>query len=195
MVNQGSLPRGEEGESKRRVAAVDKRLIRRVAKGDHAAFTELYNTYSVPLYNYLLRLIHIQNVAEDLLQETFIAIWKGAGRFRGGSTVKTWLFRIAHNQAVSWLRKEAGNELVDEERLPPVEPQIDERLMLEWQTDQLLLAMEELSANHRAVIELVFAQGMTYLEVAQVMDCPVGTVKSRMSYALKRLNNLITDQI
>jgi RNA polymerase sigma-70 factor (ECF subfamily) len=194
MLNQGSLHRDEEGESGKNAAVADQQLIRMIARGDHNAFTELYNDYSVSIYNYLLRLIHIQNVAEDLLQETFVAVWKGAGRFHGRSTVKTWLFRIGHNQAVSWLRKEAGNELVDEEHLPPVEPQIEERLMLEWRTDQLLDALEELSANHRAVIELVFVHEMSYAEVAQVMNCPEGTVKSRMSYALKRLNKLIGNQ-
>ncbi len=85
--------------------STDRLLLQAVAQGDENAIGELYQRYQAPLYNYLLRLMREPAGAEDLLQEIFIAVWQGAGRFRGEAKVKTWLFRIAHNQAVSWLRR------------------------------------------------------------------------------------------
>ena len=148
----------------------------------------MYATYGEELYNYILRVIHDQLAAEDLLQETFIAAWKGAKSFRGRSSVKTWLYRIAHNQSVSWLRKHAGKALMDESHLPPVEMNFDQRLMVEWQADAIISALEKLTPNHRAVIELVFGQGLSYADVAEIMGCPIGTVKSRVSYAIQQIN-------
>ena len=130
--------------------------------------------------------------AEDLLQEIFIAVWQGAGRFRGEARVKTWLFRIAHNQAVSWLR-----------RLRPVESLPDEladgqdewhpeaQSAQNWRAEQVWLALEKLSPTHRAVVELTYVQGFAYAEIAEILACPVGTVKSRMSYALRHLYGLL----
>ena len=193
MLNQDSISADDHDEPSRQIKSDDRRLIRRVGKGDQTAFGQIYNHHNVKVYNYILRLVHEQDAAEELLQETFVAVWQGAARFRGRSSVKTWIFRIAHNQAVSWLRKHAGHELVDDRQIPAVEWQVDESIMVEWQVEQVVSALERLSPNHRAVIELVFDQELSYTEVARVLDCPVGTVKSRMSYALKHLNQLLRD--
>ena len=83
----------------------DIELIQKIAAGDEAAFSELYSRYNQPVYNFILRLLHQTPAAEDLLQDVFLAVWQGASQFRGKSTVKTWVFRIAYYQAISWLRK------------------------------------------------------------------------------------------
>src|SRR5512136_2636089 len=80
-------------------------LLHQVAAGDEAAFAELYDLYAPSVYNYLLRLVNESTVAEEILQEVFLAMWQGAHRFREEAKVKTWLLRIAHHQAVSWLRR------------------------------------------------------------------------------------------
>ena len=193
MSNQDSLSADDHDEPSRQTKDDDRRLLRRAGEGEQTAFGVLYTQHNVKVYNYILRLVHEQSAAEDLLQETFIAVWKGAARFRGRSSVKTWIFRIAHNHSVSWLRKHAGQVFVDENQIPAVEWQIDESLMVEWQAEQVGKALNKLSPNHRAVVELVFVQELSYAEVAQVLDCPIGTVKSRMSYALKHLNHLLHD--
>src|SRR5512136_3468781 len=83
----------------------DAELLRQVAAGNEVAFAELYDLYAPSVYNYLLRLVNESAVAEEILQEVFLAIWQSAHRFREEAKVKTWLLRIALHQAVSWLRR------------------------------------------------------------------------------------------
>jgi RNA polymerase sigma-70 factor (ECF subfamily) len=170
----------------------DQELLQMVTLGDELAFQQLYQRYQLAIYNYVLRLIHQENAAEELLQDVFLAVWQGAKRFRNQSSVKTWIFRIAHFRAVSWLRKHHKARLITEYSadMPLVspEPSPEENLIDKAELSQVLAALETLSANHRAVIELTFAHGFAYQQIAEVMGCPVGTVKSRMSYALKYLN-------
>lgn len=169
----------------------DDELLEHIRLRDEAAFAELYDRYSSAIFNYLLRLTHEQQVAEDLLQETFLGSWRAARRFRNRSSVKTWLYRIAHNQTVSWLRKHRRHQPafnLDEIELGKASKDWLEDLAIEnWENGQLLEAIETLSEKHRAVIELTFGQQFSYAEIAEIVGCPVGTVKSRMSYALRQL--------
>lgn len=147
---------------------------------------ELYERYSSKIYNYIFRLIKREDVAEELMQDVFIAAWEGADRFRGGSKVSTWLFRIAHYKTIDWLRKKRPHRLEEVEWLPA--PDSTERAAFEsWTAEQVRGALEALSPDHRAVIELAFWQGLPYKEIARIVNCPVGTVKSRMSYAKRHL--------
>jgi RNA polymerase sigma-70 factor, ECF subfamily len=175
------------------IPSTDTELLRQVAAGDEAAFTELYDLYAPPVYNYLLRLVNEPPVAEEILQEVFLAMWQGAHRFRAEAKVKTWLLRIAHHQAVSWLRRARATLSPDEELEPDDLEPIEEHLARNWQIDQVRAALARLSPTHRAVIELTFVQGLSYAEIAEVMNCPIGTVKSRMSYALRYLNDFLSD--
>jgi RNA polymerase sigma-70 factor (ECF subfamily) len=168
----------------------DFELLQGTTRRDEKAFEALYGRYSAPVYNYLLRLIHEQDVAEELLQEVFVAVWERAGRFRGQAKVSTWLFRIAHHRAVDWLRKRRPSLLEEDARLPDGDSPEAEAFDI-WHIDQLQVALAQLSPDHRAVLELVFFQGLSYREVAQVVDCPVGTVKSRVSYAKRCLNGVL----
>lgn len=168
-------------------AASDRRLLRAVARGDETAFAQLYQRYRTPLYIYLLRLIHEPVAAEDLLQTVFVAAWRGAGRFQGRSKVATWLYRIAHHRAVSWLR--SCRKVVALEQVPeiPTDDTPPQQVMQAWRAEQVRRALDQLSPEHRAVLELTFYHGFSYREIAQIVDCPVGTVKSRMSYARCRV--------
>lgn len=170
----------------------DVELLRQVAAGDARAFDELYVLYGAVVYNYLLRLVNEPVIAEDLLQDVFLAVWQGADRFRAEAKVKTWLLRIAHHQAVSWLRRHRpASSLDDATDLADDDDHIDERLVQAWQADRVRAALEALSPKHRAAIELAFAHDLPYAEIARIMDCPVGTVKSRMSYALRHLTTVL----
>ena len=166
-------------------------LLRQVAAGDEAAFAELYDLYAPSVYGYLLRLLNEPSAAEEILQEVFLAMWRGARRFRAEAQVKTWLLRIAHHQAVSWLRRERTILWSNDELEQDAGDSIEEDLVRSWQMEQVREALTRLSPVHRAVIELTFVHGLSYTEIAQVMNCPLGTVKSRMSYALRRLNDLL----
>ena len=176
------------------LSSTEAELLRQVAAGDEAAFAELYDRYAQPVYNYLLRLVNEPAVAEEILQEVFLAMWQSAHRFREEAKVKTWLLRIAHHQAVSWLRRARAAAWTDEELEAYDHDAIEEHLARRWQIDQVRAALARLTPNHRAVIELTFVQGLSYAEIAEVMNCPIGTVKSRMSYALRRLSALLRDE-
>jgi len=167
-------------------------LVRQVAAGDEAAFAELYDLYAPPVYNYLLRLVNEPPIAEEILQEVFLALWRSARGFRAEAQVKTWLLRIAHHQAVSWLRRKRAVLWSDDDLEQEAAESIDDDLARSGQVDQLREALTRLSPKHRAVIELTFAHGLSYAEIAQVMNCPIGTVKSRMSYALRHMNQLLS---
>ena len=175
------------------VTNTDIELLRQVASGDEAAFAELYDQYAPPVYNYLLRLINEPAVAEEILQEVFLVMWQSAHRFRAEARVKTWLLRIAHHQAVSWLRRTRAVLWPNDELEADGDDRVEDHLAHRWQIDQVRAALAQLSPNHRAVIELTFVQGLSYAEIAAVMNCPVGTVKSRMSYALRHLNTLLRE--
>jgi RNA polymerase sigma-70 factor (ECF subfamily) len=172
-------------------STTDRDLIDQISLGDEVAFKELYARHHVAIYNYILRLTYQVTTAEDLLQEVFLAIWQGAQKFRGISSPKTWMFRIAHYQTVSWLRKQKKHyqtfDNLDAFELPGKDPSPEDDLIEKWQSNQLQSAIDSLSPNHRAVIELTFLHGFAYREIAEIMECPVGTVKSRMSYALQYL--------
>ena len=172
----------------------DIELLRQVAAGDEAAFAELYDQYAPPVYNYLLRLVNEPAIAEEILQEVFLAMWQSAHRFREEAKVKTWLLRIAHHQAVSWLRRTRAVLWPNDELEADGDDHVEEHLARSWQIDRVRAALAQLTPTHRAVIELTFAQGLSYAEIAEVMNCPIGTVKSRMSYALRRLNGLLSDE-
>jgi len=173
----------------------DTDLLHLTANGDESAFCELYKRYSGPIFYYLLRLIHEKKDAEDLLQEVFLAVWKGARNFRGQSQVKTWLYRIAHHQAISWLRrhKEVApfDDLFETDRRDGPEEVVSGH----WLSDQIQEALDALSSKQREVIELTFIHRMSYTEIAEIMGCPVGTIKSRMSYALRMLNDMVKSDI
>jgi RNA polymerase sigma-70 factor (ECF subfamily) len=175
------------------VPTTDTQLLRQVAAGDEAAFAELYDLYAPAIYNYLLRLVNEPAVAEEILQEVFLVMWQSAHRFREEAKVKTWLLRIAHHQAVSWLRRAHAALWSNEELEADEHDHIEEHLARSWQIDQIRAVLAQLTPNHRAVIELTFVQGLSYAEIAGVMNCPIGTVKSRMSYALHRLNSLLSE--
>jgi RNA polymerase sigma-70 factor (ECF subfamily) len=169
----------------------DERLLATVAEGNERAFAELYQEHSLAVFNYLLRLIHDRNLAEDLLQETFVAVWRGADGFRHQAQVKTWLLRIAHNRAVSWLRRHRPQSMQENLEVADDAPGPEALSLISWRNEELLSALDALSPNHRAVIELAFAHELPYSEIAVIMECPEGTVKSRMSYALKQLHGLL----
>ena len=168
-------------------------LLGKVAVGDELLFKELYNRYNLRLFNYISRLVHDDDAAEDILQEVFLAIWKGASRFRGQSKVNTWIYKIAHNQTATWLRRnKRGDNHNDLQQR--VEISVPEHTHVEtWRREQIQIALNKLSPKHRAVIELAFFYDLSYSEIAQVVGCPEGTVKSRMSYARSYLNMALNE--
>lgn len=168
-------------------------LIGRIAAGDRAALAELYAAYERPLLAYLRLLSGDRLLAEELLQDTLLAVWHGAGAFRGQSTVRSWLFGIARRRAHDALRRRTLR-LVDEGELesllaPDPEP---EDLALAGETrEELAAAIGRLEPHHREVLLLTFVQELSYQEQADALGVPLGTVRSRLSNAKRALRVLL----
>lgn len=169
----------------------DEQLLQLVVRENDKAFNVLYFRYETKIYNYIIHLIHDPNGAEDVLQEVFIAIWKGASTFRGQACVKTWIYRIAYKRTVSWIRSHRFTFRYEERDLPAEIIEYDELSMDHWRYSQVIDAVNKLSFKHRVVLELAYTHGLSYREIASVLKCPIGTVKSRMCYALRSLSGKI----
>jgi RNA polymerase sigma-70 factor (ECF subfamily) len=166
--------------------ASDRELIADVANGDEVAFCRLYDRFADRVYRYAYTILRGKHLAEEVAQETMIAVWKGASRFAGRSKVSTWIFGIARNQSYSLVRKEIRTERVPDVSLvqPDPAPGIHRQ-------ERVARALEQLSDDHREVVFLTFYEGLSYGEIAAILDIPTGTVKSRMFHAKKRLGEVL----
>jgi RNA polymerase sigma-70 factor, ECF subfamily len=172
----------------------DADLFSRIGKGDETALAELYQRYKSVIFRFLSNLVADNYAAEELLQDVFVAAWQRAGSFRGASSVKTWLFSVAHKRAASWLdRKRTDVPLDWLDDLPADNDPLPYQAFLSWQQDEIQGALKSLSPKHRAAIDLFFYYGLSYQEVASVIGCPLGTAKSRVSYGLRSLYLLLSD--
>lgn len=173
--------------------APEMQLVRRMAANDPAALEELYALYGQRLYAYAVRLTGDPARAEDVVQDCLVAAWKAAGGFRGEGRVIAWLLSIVHHTALKSLRRPTYEiSEIMEETLPAADAPLEEQAQRSQQAHRLREGMQNLSPEHRAVLELVFYQGMSMEECAQICRCPVGTVKSRLNYAKAALRGVLT---
>ena len=167
----------------------DESLIKRIAGGDKLAMQVLYTRHHVRVFRFVLRLVHDESMAEDLISEVFLDVWRQADRFEGRSAVSTWLMSIARFKALSARRRRADAEL-DETIETTVADRFFPEATLEKknQSDLVRHALTKLSAEHREVIDLVYYHEQSVDEAAQVLGIPETlTVKTRMFYARKKL--------
>ncbi len=170
-------------------------LLQRISAGDEFALRELYEAYGRRLYAYALRLTGEPALAEDVVQETLITVWRAGGKYRGDGRVLAWLLSIVHNLALKTLRRQSilmTDEV--EASLPAPDDSPEIQTQRSEQTRWLQQGLQSLSPEHRAVLELVFYQGLSLEETAQVCNCPLGTVKSRLSYARQHLRGTLIRQ-
>ena len=171
----------------------DEVLIGRIASGDRLAMQVLFARHHVRVYRFVLRLVNDPTLAEDLISEVFLDVWRQAGRFEARSAVSTWLLAIARFKALSALRKRPDEEL-DEETAAGIEDTSDTPEVALQKKDKgevLKECLKSLSAEHREVIDLVYYHEKSVEEVAEIVGIPEATVKTRMFYARKRLSELL----
>jgi RNA polymerase sigma factor (sigma-70 family) len=166
----------------------DTRLIALIREKDLAAFETLYRNYHTRLSRFLLRLINRPQMVEEVLNDTLMVVWEKAESFTGASKLSTWIFAIAYRKAMKALRKQDDpvDDSVMEERAS-TDPTPEEDVSHGRRRNMLLKAMEELSPEHRAVINFTYFQEMGYREIASIMECPIDTVKTRMFHARRHL--------
>jgi RNA polymerase sigma-70 factor (ECF subfamily) len=173
----------------------DATLLKLISQGDEDALVTLYTRYGRNLYGYALRVVGNREVAEDVLQDSLLTVWQKAETFRGEGRVKAWLFAIVHNKAVKSFREKENAPLDDSAHDPEYsETTMDEKHLSRERKRLLCLGLEELSVEHRTVLELVFYQGMTMKEISQICGVPLGTVKSRLNYAKAALKGILSRQ-
>lgn len=174
-------------------AAEQLALLARIQGGDERAFEELYRHFHSRLARFLINLTRRPQVVEEVLNDTMIAVWEKPASFRGASKLSTWIFGIAYRKAMKALRR-----VDDPVEYRPVDSADEESVSSDeaiWraQRERLLLeAMQQLSADHRAVVDLTYFHEMGYREIAEIMACPVDTVKTRMFHARRHLKRLMS---
>ncbi len=172
----------------------DQSLLARVASGDQPAFESLFLRYQKRLLRFLLGMVRSEEIAQELLCEMMVDVWRNAHTFQGRSRVSTWIFGIASNKAKTALRRrqpvEADPEVL--ERLIDPTPGSADAMVQRELAEQVQAAIELLPPEHRQVVELTFMHGFSYREIAEIVGCPVNTVKTRMFHAKRRLREALS---
>lgn len=177
----------------------DEALIQAIAAGDVWAMEPLYQRYNRILYSLAYRMVADHQVAEDLLQDTFLSVWRRATSYSSQSgAVRSWLISIAHHRTIDYLRGVRRRSVLKE--MTWEEAELDDRTAFPdvwdeaWrsvQSSQVRAALMSIPTEQRMVIELAYFQGWTHTEIAQGCEIPLGTVKARMRLGLQHLKNAL----
>ena len=193
-------PTGQTDEDRRPALDPDEVAVDEARAGDAGAFESLVLRYQARIVNYASAMVHDTGVAEDVAQETFVRAWRGLARFRGESSFKTWLYRIATNVARTHLDRRgrqarlADRSLDDEEEVlqagdvPAAAPDPETSLVTREAIDR---ALGELPEELRAALVLRDVEGLDYKEIAAVTGAPMGTVESRIFRARRHMRRLL----
>jgi len=173
----------------------DLELIDRVAAGDVRAFETLYRAYHPRLMRFLSLLTPRRTIVEESLNDAMLVVWRRAGTYNRQSKLSTWIFAIAYRtacKAMRWQDAPPGESDPDEQASdgPGPERHISDREV----RAALFRALDGLSREQRNVLVLTYFHDLPYAEIAQIMDCPVDTVKTRMFHARRRLRALLTGE-
>ncbi|HTS17936.1 MAG TPA: sigma-70 family RNA polymerase sigma factor [Verrucomicrobiae bacterium] len=185
----------------------DEVLVRRTQQGDRFAFDVLVGRYKERLYATVYHMTSNHEDANDLVQDTFIKAYKSLRSFRGQSSFYTWIYRIAVNRTINFIKRRKNRNqysLDDLDSSIQTDPDLVELMshvtprrevgLTELQ-QKLNEALQQLSEAHRAVVTMHDIQGMTHVDIARVMKCSEGTVRSRLFYARQQLQGLLSDYL
>jgi RNA polymerase sigma-70 factor (ECF subfamily) len=174
-----------------------------MAAGDAGAMEELYERYSRPVFSFALRMLGDRMLAEELLQEVFFRAWNHGHKFsdRRGSFI-TWLLSITHNMAIDEIRKQnrrpkradSADPVLLLDSMTDDGPSVEDQAVMQTVRDQITSAMATLPENQRTAIELAYFGGLTQREIAEQQGEPLGTVKTRMRLAIRKLREHLDDQ-
>jgi RNA polymerase sigma factor (sigma-70 family) len=175
----------------------DEALVALAARSEQSALAELYDRFGRPAYGLALRILRDESLAEDAVQDAFLAVWRTAPRFvpeRGKAS--TWILTLVHRRAVDLVRREERRrtDALDPETAPgDRSPPVDEEAWLRLQRERVQSALRQLPDQQREAIELAYYGGFTQSELAERLGQPLGTIKSRMFLGLGRLRELLGD--
>ena len=196
MLGRQSAPSGEAGDAARRGRGEDAELIARIVRKDLRAFEALYRAYHPRLTRFLNNLLRRAQLVEEVLNDTMMVVWNNSDRYNGKSKVSTWIFAIAYRKALKALKR-SDEPVEDKNAERRVSPDLgpEQQLGRRQAQDVLMSAINELSAEQRAVVDLTYFHEIGYREIAEIMACPVDTVKTRMFHARRRLKTKLSGQL
>jgi RNA polymerase sigma-70 factor (ECF subfamily) len=174
----------------------DGRLIDRIRQRDKRAFEQLYRAYHPRLTRFLSNMLRRAPLVEEVLNDTMLVVWTHPDRYNGKSKLSTWIFAIGYRKALKALRRH-DEPIEDKNAATRPSPDAGPEQQLGRREVQAVLlgAIGELSADHRAVVDLTYFHEIGYREIAEIMDCPVDTVKTRMFHARRHLRNRLAGQL
>ena len=177
-------------------ALEDVRLIERIVQRDLRAFETLYRAYHPRLTRFLTNMLRRPQLVEEVLNDTMLVVWNKPDSYNGASRLSTWIFAIGYRKALKALsRHQDPIEDAQAERRASAEPGPEQELGRRQAQVALLEAMRQLSPDHRAVVDLTYFHEMGYREIAEIMNCPVDTVKTRMFHARRHLKRLLAGEL
>jgi RNA polymerase sigma-70 factor (ECF subfamily) len=169
----------------------DLALVDRARRGDTIAFAELVTKYRSRIYARIYRMTRSQEDALEITQQTFVKVWMGIPEFGGKSSFYTWLYKVATCEAIDWLRRSRPQFVeLDTELRSPV-PHPDRQTQRNEVRQFVLDAVAKLSPKHRALIVLRDLEDLPYGEIAEVLQCSIGTVMSRLFHARRNLQTIL----
>jgi RNA polymerase sigma-70 factor, ECF subfamily len=176
-----------------RQTSSDLLLIARIARGDQLAMRTLFARHQVPVYRFIMRFVRDEAMAEDVLSEVFMDVWRQAGRFEARSSVSTWLLAIARFKALSARRRRVDAELDEKtaERIVDAADTPEAALLKKDTSDVLRRSLSQLSPEQSEIIDLAYYHEKSVTEVAEIVGIPEATVKTRMFYARRKLAQLV----
>jgi RNA polymerase sigma-70 factor (ECF subfamily) len=174
-------------------AAADQAALERMARGDHDALAELYDRHGRLVFSLALRILRDQADAEDIVQDVFSQAWRQAARYESSrGNVIAWLLNLTRSRAIDRLRgRRARPDTATGDpaalELPDLSQPVDEQIALSTEAARIRAAVDELSVLQRVAIELAFYEGLTHVEIAERLELPLGTVKTRIRQGLLKL--------
>ncbi|MEA2784441.1 MAG: polymerase sigma-70 factor, subfamily [Candidatus Eremiobacteraeota bacterium] len=173
--------------------ADDRSLLERIAARDKIAFETFFRTHGSGVHRFVRDLVRDEGLAEELTSDVMVEVWRNAGKYGGRSRARTWVFGIAHHKAIDALRKRRATlvQLDDLLGIPAGAESPEDAALRADDRRRLDAALASLSAEHRAVIELTYVEGFSQKEIAEIVDVPVATVKTRAFYAKQRLRDAL----
>jgi RNA polymerase sigma-70 factor, ECF subfamily len=173
----------------------DEALVALVVRSDEVALAELYDRYGRVAYGVALRILRDEALAEDAVQEAFLAVWRSAGRFLPErAKASTWLLTLVHRRAVDLVRREERRRVeVLEEVREFADASTEETAWLRFERERVQEALKKLPDQQREALELAYYGGFTQSELAERLGQPLGTIKSRMFAGLSRLRDLLAE--
>lgn len=174
-------------------ATTDDMLLESISDGDRTAMHTLYARHNVRVYRFILRIVRDTSIAEDLVSQVFLDVWRTAKQFEGRSQVSTWLLSIARFKALTALRQRRFEDIDQDEVREIADDSDTPETSLERSTTSAILraCVAKLSPAHREIITLIYYHEKSVEEVGQIIGIPQSTVKTRMFYARKHLAELL----